>query len=408
MTTSLKKQIYNYDYIMKLKNDFLTIPNNYIETYNKCNLNINNSNNLNKIKLNFESMIKIKTQNNYSNIDKIKMTILTDLNKLTNENKNKIIKYLNENISNKELLYYFTENLFISTINEKTFVKLYIDFIIFFIKKNNFYITNNINFYKIFINIIQNKFEYLFIDNNLDLLISYQSSNIEKYYKEKNHNISNILLIGNLYINDLLNKDIINIIINKLLDKHELKIEILLNLLKVINNKLNNKQLINDINIKINELNNLRLKYILEDIIENGTVQIEIKEKPTCVSVVDKSNKLNNLINEYISHKNINYSTEYLDEFIGNYKEIYDDFILILFELDDIEKINLISDLFIQLNNKYKFNIEDVITSIKNINIEDIILDIPLVKNYYNLFISLLYKNKIINKINYNNLNIYN
>ena len=395
-----KEYIYEYDEIIKLKSKYLDLPKDLLEIYKKNYDIILKSDNHKYLKKNLKSMIIIRSTSNYSNTDKIKMKITSNLNKLINSNLEEIKKYLVTNITNDELLIYFINDIYSKTISEKSFIDLYIKIIIDLIKSNNFYIDENMNFYILIINQCQKKFEEILDKNYYNQILINLKENINLYYKDKNKLIGNIKLIGNLYINDLLDFKIINDIIKHLMKENDIKLELLYNLIKVIKDKLDvdyHNDLKHNYKLYVNKIKDLRLEYFFEELYKKKK-KTNIK-KDINISI-DNSMKLKNVINEFINHNKVDKSLEYLNEFINNYNDITYDYINILFDLDKTN-INKVIDLYINIYKKSDINFKDIINSIDNIysDLEDTIIDYPYAFDYFKNFILELQKNNIINNI---------
>ena len=399
-TLNMNIYIYEYDKIINLKNNYIELPEDLLKIYNKNFEIISQSDNYKILKKNLKSMIIIRSTSNYSNIDKIKMKVTSNLNKLINSNIDEIKKYFLDNISNDELLIYFINEIYNKTICEKSFIDLYISIIIDFIKINNFYIDNNVNFYILIINQCQKKFEEILDKNYYNQIKINLKENINLYYKDKNKLIGNIKLIGSLYINDLLDFKIINDIIQHLMKEDEIKLELLYNLIKIIRNKLDvnyHNNLKTNYKKYVNKINNLRLEYFFDELYNNNNNNNNNKMLDITINNIMK---LKNVINEFINHNKLDKTLEYLNEFINNYNDITYDYLNILFELDK-DNIDKLINLYINIykNNYIKFN--NLINNIDKVylELEDIIIDYPFAFDYFKNFILTLQKNNIINNI---------
>tara|TARA_B110000208_G_C11780462_1_gene433638 strand:+ start:1568 stop:2800 length:1233 start_codon:yes stop_codon:yes gene_type:complete len=399
-TLNMNIYIYEYDKIINLKNNYIELPEDLLKIYNKNFEIISQSDNYKILKKNLKSMIIIRSTSNYSNIDKIKMKVTSNLNKLINSNIDEIKKYFLDNISNDELLIYFINEIYNKTICEKSFIDLYISIIIDFIKINNFYIDNNVNFYILIINQCQKKFEEILDKNYYNQIKINLKENINLYYKDKNKLIGNIKLIGSLYINDLLDFKIINDIIQHLMKEDEIKLELLYNLIKIIRNKLDvnyHNNLKTNYKKYVNKINNLRLEYFFDELYNNNNNNNNNKMLDITINNIMK---LKNVINEFINHNKLDKTLEYLNEFINNYNDITYDYLNILFELDK-DNIDKLINLYINIykSNYIKFN--NLINNIDKVylELEDIIIDYPFAFDYFKNFILTLQKNNIINNI---------
>ena len=399
-TLNMNIYIYEYDKIINLKNNYIELPEDLLKIYNKNFEIISQSDNYKILKKNLKSMIIIRSTSNYSNIDKIKMKVTSNLNKLINSNIDEIKKYFLDNISNDELLIYFINEIYNKTICEKSFIDLYISIIIDFIKINNFYIDNNVNFYILIINQCQKKFEEILDKNYYNQIKINLKENINLYYKDKNKLIGNIKLIGSLYINDLLDFKIINDIIQHLMKEDEIKLELLYNLIKIIRNKLDvnyHNNLKTNYKKYVNKINNLRLEYFFDELYNNNNNNNNNKMLDITINNIMK---LKNVINEFINHNKLDKTLEYLNEFINNYNDITYDYLNILFELDK-DNIDKLINLYINIykTNYIKFN--NLINNIDKVylELEDIIIDYPFAFDYFKNFILTLHKNNIINNI---------
>jgi len=326
-----KKNIiqYDIDYILKIKDKYKELPEDLDIIYNECYDKIKRSDNYIYIKKLINSMIKIKQTTIYSELDKHKMNIISLLNKLTTNNLDIILKNLLNIDYNTDLFLYFIDNIYLKILNEDKYNEEYFNIILYIIKKNNYYIDINNNFYKLIINKCQDLFNKLLDNNYINTLNKSSINDVDYYFKEKKNLIQNMKLLGFLYNKDLLSEDIIKYIITNLLYNCDIRIEILCELLNVIRNKLNISSYQYSIN-NIYKNKNSRMKYILEELYDIKDEKKEIKIVKNGIKfTINNKMKLDNLIKEYLSHKNIKESLDYLKDFINNYDNLIEDFFYI-------------------------------------------------------------------------------
>jgi hypothetical protein len=176
------------------------------------------------------------------------------LNKITNSNYNEILNEL-KNIDIYNISFYpaIANRLFNKILNEHEYIKLYVKLCI------------DLSFNKLFIN------ELLILSNNFFNKFCFNNENTDNILLKK-QNINNIIFIGELLINKLINPAIIfnKIIPNLLNNVNDNNIEILCNLLNYLK-QLNIFDLY-EYYFKINKVKNnpyltMRIKFMIEDVI---------------------------------------------------------------------------------------------------------------------------------------------
>ena len=397
---------YDFEYVCNIKDNYKILPIELEKKYIECYEEIKTSENYLHIKKMLGSMIKIKDINNYSELDRIKMDIISLLNKLTDNNfeiiKDKLLKIK----INKLLLYYLVDNIFIKVISENKYKKNYFQLIEYIIYNHNYFLNNEINFYILIINLAQDKFNLILNKNFFENLKSSVNNDIDYYFKEKKQLIGCVEFIGFLYNSKLLSNEIIDFVISKLLENDDIKMEILCSLIFIINkNGFYNSTITKIINMY--KLNNSRIIYIIENLSDNkfkndtnGNVinnNIKIK-KPNIKIIINNEMKLKNLIKEHLIHKNENESIDYLQSFIKNYNNFFEDFIYILLDLNENE-FNIIINLLLKIISLIKkLDINDLINNF-NSNLEEFLLDYPFTLKYYEILLNKLVKEKKIDNL---------
>ena len=396
---------YNDDIINQVLINNTELPNIYITKYDNAFEIIKKSDNYQHINTLLKSMIKITKQQNYSETDTNKMLLISLLNKLTNKNYKSIKNKLINNIKySNEILEYLCDNIFLKILNDTKYNNLYVNLVIEIAKENNFYIdeTNN------FINNIICKCSYLYNlkisknNNFINDIKKEENTNIINYFKTKNILKNLLLFISKLIYNNLLSKNLIEYILNDLLVDCNFRIELLCCFINR-NNIFSQKQ-----HIKINNYLNLvknnydsRIKYLIDEIkIEKEIIdEINVPDKEIDI-VIDNNMKLNNLLNEYLIHNNEKESIKYLNEFINGYNNIIKDFLYIIFDYEQnkFNKILVLFKKFLDIKIPFQINILDDI----NEEFNELILDFPLSKLFYNTILKELVKYKYLEKQEYN------
>ena len=396
---------YNDDIINQVLINNTELPNIYITKYDNAFEIIKKSDNYQHINTLLKSMIKITKQQNYSETDTNKMLLISLLNKLTNKNYKSIKNKLINNIKySNEMLKYLCDNLFLKILNDPKYNNLYVNLVIEIAKENNFYIdeTNN------FINNIICKCSYLYNlkisknNNFINDIKKEENTNIINYFKTKNILKNLLLFISKLIYNNLLSKNLIEYILNDLLVDCNFRIELLCCFINR-NNIFSQKQ-----HIKINNYLNLvknnydsRIKYLIDEIkIDKENID-NINEPDKEINIIiDNNMKLNNLLNEYLIHNNEKESIKYLNEFINGYNNIIKDFLYIIFDYEQnkFNKILVLFKKFLDIKFPFQINILDDI----NEEFNELILDFPLSKLFYNTILKELVKYKYLEKQEYN------
>ena len=396
---------YNDDIINQVLINNTELPNIYITKYDNAFEIIKKSDNYQHINTLLKSMIKITKQQNYSETDTNKMLLISLLNKLTNKNYKSIKNKLINNIKySNEMLKYLCDNLFLKILNDPKYNNLYVNLVIEIAKENNFYIdeTNN------FINNIICKCSYLYNlkisknNNFINDIKKEENTNIINYFKTKNILKNLLLFISKLIYNNLLSKNLIEYILNDLLVDCNFRIELLCCFINR-NNIFSQKQ-----HIKINNYLNLvknnydsRIKYLIDEIkIDKENID-NINEPDKEINIIiDNNMKLNNLLNEYLIHNNEKESIKYLNEFINGYNNIIKDFLYIIFDYEQnkFNKILVLFKKFLDIKIPFQINILDDI----NEEFNELILDFPLSKLFYNTILKELVKYKYLEKQEYN------
>ena len=396
---------YNDDIINQVLINNTELPNIYITKYDNAFEIIKKSDNYQHINTLLKSMIKITKQQNYSETDTNKMLLISLLNKLTNKNYKSIKNKLINNIKySNEILEYLCDNIFLKILNDTKYNNLYVNLVIEIAKENNFYIdeTNN------FINNIICKCSYLYNlkisknNNFINDIKKEENTNIINYFKTKNILKNLLLFISKLIYNNLLSKNLIEYILNDLLVDCNFRIELLCCFINR-NNIFSQKQ-----HIKINNYLNLiknnydsRIKYLIDEIkIDKENID-NINEPDKEINIIiDNNMKLNNLLNEYLIHNNEKESIKYLNEFINGYNNIIKDFLYIIFDYEQnkFNKILVLFKKFLDIKIPFQINILDDI----NEEFNELILDFPLSKLFYNTILKELVKYKYLEKQEYN------
>ena len=276
--------------------------------------------------------------------------------------------------------------------------------------KNN--VFKKINFKKYFVNYIQEQFYNKNI--HIELLDD------EIFFEEKKKLLSLCELISILYINNHINFDIINIVLINLLhlNNSDMVKEIELELFHLIihyickngnnnNNKFNeyNKifiEYIEKLNLLINVNISKRSEFFISEIIKILTAFMNNK---------DRNNLKNNLKNNLISNSkiNINFFDSLLSKNIElsfnlfkketNYEETITKIINLILDKTKKYDILFLFQFLKKIKKEYILLFNNIINNIIE-NVEDIILDIPNIKEQFiNLVLELELNNNFINEI---------
>ena len=344
---------YNDEIIKDVLNLNKILPDDYNVKYNNAFEIIKKSDNYEYINTLLKSMIKISKQKNYSCDEQNKMILISLLNKLTNKNyvtiKNKI---LNDIIYSYDILHYLCDNIFLKILNDTKYNSLYINLVIDIAIENNLYIDDTNNFITLIIikcNELYNS--KISIKNNfINNIKEEENTNITNYFKNKKILKNYLLFISKLINHNLINKEIIDYILSDLMTECEFRIELLCCF--VNRNDIFNLLQKNNINNYLTSIRNnydSRITYLIDELkIEkeiNNKIEIEKEKEKEINIVIENDMKLNNLLNEYLIHKNIKESIKYLKEFIDGYDNLIKDFLYIIFDYDK-EKFNNILNLF--------------------------------------------------------------
>ena len=396
---------YNDDIINQVLINNTELPNIYKLNYDDAFEIIKKSDNYHHINTLLKSMIKITKQQNYSETDTNKMLLISLLNKLTNKNYKSIKNKLINNIKySNEMLKYLCDNLFLKILNDPKYNNLYVNLVIEIAKENNFYIDETNNFITNMICKCSHLYNLKISKNNnfINDIKKEENTNITNYFKTKLILKNLLLFISKLIYNELLSKNLIDYILDDLLVDCNFRIELLCCFINR-NNIFSQKQ-----HIKINNYLNLiknnydsRIKYLIDEIkIEKEIIdEINVPDKEIDI-VIDNNMKLNNLLNEYLIHNNEKESIKYLNEFIKGYDNIIKDLLYIIFdyEQDKFNKILILFKKFLNLKIPFQINILDDI----NEEFNELILDFPLSKLFYNTILKELVKYKYLEKQEYN------
>ena len=396
---------YNDDIINQVLINNTELPNIYKLNYDDAFEIIKKSDNYHHINTLLKSMIKITKQQNYSETDTNKMLLISLLNKLTNKNYKSIKNKLINNIKySNEMLKYLCDNLFLKILNDPKYNNLYVNLVIEISKENNFYIDETNNFITNMICKCSHLYNLKISKNNnfINDIKKEENTNITNYFKTKLILKNLLLFISKLIYNELLSKNLIDYILDDLLVDCNFRIELLCCFINR-NNIFSQKQ-----HIKINNYLNLvknnydsRIKYLIDEIkIDKENID-NINEPDKEINIIiDNNMKLNNLLNEYLIHNNEKESIKYLNEFINGYNNIIKDFLYIIFDYEQnkFNKILVLFKKFLDIKIPFQINILDDI----NEEFNELILDFPLSKLFYNTILKELVKYKYLEKQEYN------
>lgn len=155
---------------------------------------------------------------------------------------------------------------------------------------------------------VQNEFDNIINLNYQQILETHFVENIEEFYKIKNRNIGLMKLIAELFKNNLIDKDVITYILEKLtLDiKKNYNLELGIVLVKYIFKYITNEEkvkFIDYLNIFLKDVNlNKKIKFMILDFIEDKNNEVKKVDKldDTQIETLIKSN-----INEYKQDSNL-------------------------------------------------------------------------------------------------------
>jgi len=320
------------------------------------------------------------------------------LNKLAENNYDIMLnKILKLRIDNYKMLSVIMEVMFHKVIKEPYYSQLYGKLAKDINDKCNWIFNEEIKEYNSKINKVysvriillefcQKKFEEI-ITNKLE----YEETNL--YFKEKNERLGTLSLIAELYKNNLLAHQVIHQCITVLINdpNNEINIELLIQFLTILNDKLKNDTNMHHIYFDIlsNYYNNSkmssRVKFAILDFIELNKKNNTTKNI-TCSNIEDKnitcSNIEDKIIKSYLLNKDFNTIKDLLSDKLSkdNLLNILD----IIFDLSDSD----INNCIILLNNLLKYNYID-----KNIlmisfdefedELDDMMIDIPNAKDIF-------------------------
>lgn len=322
---------YSPDIIFKYKecNKLTDELNEYLLSIKKCTESCTDSKDF-KIKLK-KYDIKLNSSKWYrkrfmTNDEKIKKNINSLLNKLTEKNYEEITdKVLKLKIENFDLLEYLCKNVLEKCLLENEYLKNWC-FLIqkLFTNNLNKWNYNNKHIYIIFLDLCQKKFEKMLNINYHEKLVELYTEDIDLFYKLKNKNCNLIMLLGEFYNLNFLDIDTTKSIIKILMkdkDKYyELELGILFsNSLQL--NSLNNKVLDSEV-VPLLSLKNLnkKIKFMIMDIMDKKKLSIKVDKTSDVSSDEEIEVKIKNIINEYISEQDYDYSISCFKEIISKPK----------------------------------------------------------------------------------------
>lgn len=382
---------YSPDIIFKYKecNKLTDELNEYLLSIKKCMESCTDSKDF-KIKLK-KYDIKLNSSKWYrkrfmTNDEKIKKNINSLLNKLTEKNyedvTNKILKL---KIENFETIEYLCKNVLEKCLLENEYLKNWC----FLIKKlfcNNLnkWNYNNKHIYNIFIDLCQKKFEKILNIDYHDKLVELYNQDIDLFYKIKNKNCNLMTLLGEFYnlkfLDINISKSIVKILMKDKLKYYEIELGILFsNSLKL--NNLNTKIMDSEVPKLLGyEDLNKKIKFMIMDIMDKKKSNIKAVTKSNISTDEEIEVKIKNIINEYISEQDYEYSISCFKEIVfkpKSNKVIYQ-FLINLVESEQ-KRFNeifnlikkLIKDKFIKYNN-IKFGIVEFLQ-----DYNELILDYP-------------------------------
>lgn len=381
---------YSPDIIFKYKecNKLTDELNEYLLSIKKCMESCTDSKDF-KIKLK-KYDIKLNSSKWYrkrfmTNDEKVKKTINGLLNKLTDKNYEEVTnKILKLKIENYDLLEYLCKNILEKCLLENEYLKNWCYLVKkLFCNNLNKWNYNDRHIYEIFLELCQKKFEKVINIDYHNKLAELYNEDIDLFYKIKNKNCNLLLLLAEFYNLKFLNIDISKSIAKKLMkDKnkyYELELGILFsNNLKL--NNLNNKILESEI-LKLLDYENLnkKIKFMIMDISEKKP-KIKVEKKSIVSTDEEVEVKIKNIINEYISEQDYEYSLSCFKEITSKPKsnKVIYEFLINLVDSDQ-KRFNeifnflkkLVKDKYIKYNN-IKFGIIEFLQEFN-----ELILDYP-------------------------------
>lgn len=285
-----------------------------------------------KIKKNINSLLNRLTEKNYRDVTKKLMHL--DINSL------EIVMYLIDNIIEKCLLEchylpkwsFLLKHVIFFNLNKWTF-------------KGNF-------LYIIFLDKCQKYVEDLLNSDHHNQLVELYNGNIDEFYKKKNYATSLMMLISEIYKLDLISKNTITgIVANLLKDQDKFyKLELSLVIIKYLYDQELGEELYNKYVAHLTKDNNLnkKIKFMILDIEDeflknkkvNNDKKVIYKEEENDYEDrdVEVEAKVKNLINEYISENDLEYTITCYNEIEvkpRSNKIIYE-FLLNLLESDSV------------------------------------------------------------------------
>ena len=381
---------YSPDIIFKYKecNKLTDELNEYLLSIKKCMESCTDSKDF-KIKLK-KYDIKLNSSKWYrkrfmTNDEKVKKTINGLLNKLTDKNYEEVTnKILRLKIENYDLLEYLCKNILEKCLLENEYLKNWCYLVKkLFCNNLNKWNYNDRHIYEIFLELCQKKFEKVINTDYHNKLAELYNEDIDLFYKIKNKNCNLLLLLAEFYNLKFLNIDISKSIAKKLMkDKskyYELELGILFsNNLKL--NNLNNKILESEI-LKLLDYESLnkKIKFMIMDISEKKP-KIKVEKKSIVSTDEEIEVKIKNIINEYISEQDYEYSLSCFKEITSKPKsnKVIYEFLINLVDSDQ-KRFNeifnflkkLVKDKYIKYNN-IKFGIIEFLQEFN-----ELILDYP-------------------------------
>lgn len=394
---------YNPDFILSFKN-LSNLDNNLVNLFQNINSLFESSPDFKGKKIILPSTNKVisnkwKNNKNDSVNDTLKKKINAILNKLTNDNFDVLITKMESiNITSYDMLDIVVNAIYSKFVTDHFFHIMYGKLINvmsnkswFFNKDNNLY-----NFRQLIISKCHNEFNKLI-------------NNIESH---KSIQFGNIILLGELYNNNIISHSVIQNCINFLLINHtNNNVDLLCKLLSTISENTKHSFFDNYFNILIHlqQKSNLdsRIKFLILDLLDARNNQWTSKNNKlianTDLSTDELKQKMTNIYDEYIEFNNLNDIKAYLNDIPNNQTNLS---IKLLIESSyDISNkyyssfYNLL--LFI-LKQKNIHNIDSIIIQLFD-SLPDLYIDIPNASVFISNLIIFLNNN---NLINYNN--IYN
>jgi len=335
--------------------------------------------------------------------EKIKKNINSLLNKLTEKNYRDVTKkILHLNLKSLDIATYLVDNVIEKCLLECHYLSKWS----FLLKHIVYFNLNKWNFkdkriYEIFLDKCQLRLENLLKSEYHQDLIKLYNKDIDEFYKKKNYGVSLILLISEIYNLKLISSDVIKSILGEFLkDKNKFyNLELAITAVKYLYDDKIGKDLYNNhIKLLPKDKNlNKKIKFMILDIEENLNVNnknnLDKEEKHQDIEI---EAKVKNLINEYISENDLEYTISCYNEIIVEPRsnKIIFEFLLNLLDADE-KRYNIIFSLFKKLTrrklikyNNIKFGFIDFLKEY-----DDLILDYPnlneSVIKLFNLFIKI-------------------